>query len=61
MRTITDIFFELPVKFRPLLLDSEYHPRGRPDQESPPPAPVNFKERTEAPVLPRDWQIGDPI
>jgi len=56
MITIVDIFFELPLKFRPLVLDSQYHPR-MPD-DLPTTAPRQLRKPGE---LPTDWQIGDPI
>lgn len=54
--SLIDLFFQLPLKSRPLLLDSEYYPRV----VDTAPKPV-ARVASEPHKLPPDWQIGDPI
>jgi hypothetical protein len=54
---ILDLFFALRPENRPVVLDSEYHPRGE-----RPSIPVDgLFPSTGMNKLPSDWNIGDPF
>jgi hypothetical protein len=67
--TIADIFFGLAVKYRPLMLDSQYHPRVVAEQAGEKSAVSQIDDGQDARAvaneiaephrLPANWRIGD--
>jgi hypothetical protein len=63
---ILDLFFALRPENRPLLLDSEYHPRMRQEPFGLERSGLNTWPKSDYPreiqfKLPSGWKIGDPF